>query len=259
MRKFLKVNGYNGDIDMPRRKTRKSAGYDIVAPETVFIQPHKFVLIPTNIKVSVEDNEFVMVVPRSSLYKKHKLIMVNSVGVIDADYFGNPDNDGNVGALLLNDSDDVQVIGKNEAFAQAIIMEYKVTDDDNADGERLGGYGSTDKHYVEKSNNYHDKHYAEMKVQPIDVMQKMLTPEEFIGFLKGNIIKYHLRAGHKAGESDSKDNDKRDRYITWLDEYSARGFINPREDYFFDTGIYSFMLYDIKRIFNEMLGLTNGK
>ena len=145
MRKFFKVNGYNGDTDMPIRKTKYSAGYDIVAPETVFIQPHTFVIVPTNIKVAVEDNEFVMIVPRSSLYKKHHLIMVNSVGVIDADYYNNPDNDGNVGALLLNDSDVVQVIGKNEAFAQAIITEYKVTDDDNASGKRIGGFGSTDK------------------------------------------------------------------------------------------------------------------
>lgn len=255
MRKFLKVDGYNGDTDMPRRKTRKSAGYDIVAPETVFIQPHKFVLIPTNIKVTVEDNEFVMIVPRSSLYKKHKLIMVNSVGVIDADYFENPDNDGNVGALLLNDSDDVQVIGKNEAFAQAIIMEYKVTDDDNADGERLGGYGSTDN--TKGGNPYHDKHYAEMKVQPIDVMQKMLTPEEFSGFLKGNVIKYHMRAGHKQGESIYKDIEKRDRYMAWLQKCLKGEHINPREESDLDEELSINVLVIIDDYFNEML--KNGK
>lgn len=248
MRKFLKVDGYNGDTDMPRRKTRKSAGYDIVAPETVFIQPHKFVLIPTNIKVTVEDNEFVMIVPRSSLYKKHKLIMVNSVGVIDADYFENPDNDGNVGALLLNDSDDVQVIGKNEAFAQAIIMEYKVTDDDNANGERLGGYGSTDEQKNDNMNTnniYHDVHYAEMNIQPIELDQKIQSHEAFVGGLYQNVVKYHLRAGHKKGEAISKEKDKRNRYISWFIHACRGEYIDPRLDY----PVYDF---EIEQICNEI-------
>ena len=143
MRKFLPTDNY--EVIKPVRKTKKSAGYDICSPYDIFIAPHTFSVVPTNIKAIVNDDEFVMIVPRSSLYKKHKLIMVNSIGVIDADYAGNPANDGNIGAILYNNSHEPQIIEKDEPFVQAIICKYQVTDDDVADGERIGGFGSTDK------------------------------------------------------------------------------------------------------------------
>ena len=77
--------------------------------------------------------------------------------------------------------------------------------------------------------NYHDNHYAEMKVQPIEVMQKCMTPEQIDGLLMGQIIKYHMRAGHKSGESFDKDIEKRDRYISWFYQHRALGqHINPK-------------------------------
>lgn len=251
MRQFHRVNGCNDETDMPKRKTKKSAGYDIVATETTFIQPNQCLVIPSNIKMLVEDNEFILVVPRSSLYRKHKLTMVNSVGIIDADYFGNKDNDGNVGMVFKNDSNVVQVVGKNEAIAQAIILEYKTTDDDEADGERVGGYGSTDN--IVKESVYHDNHYAEMDVQPIELAQAIQTHEAFVGGLYLNAVKYHLRAGHKAGESFQKDKDKRNRYISWHIHASRGEYIDPRLDY----PVHDYEIEDFATILINVL--KNGK
>lgn len=143
MRKFLPADNYK--VIKPVRKTAKSAGYDICCPYDIFIAPFTFTVVPTNVKAVVNNDEFVMIVPRSSLYKKHRLIMVNSFGVIDADYAGNPANDGNIGAILYNNSSEPQIIEKDEPFVQAIIVKYLITDDDEAAGERVGGFGSTDK------------------------------------------------------------------------------------------------------------------
>jgi len=144
MRRFLPTNDAPNDIVMPERKTEKSAGYDICTPDKIVIGPHRFVMIKTFIKCRVGKGEYIEIVPRSSLFKKHKLIMVNSIGVIDGDYADNKDNDGNIGALLFNLSDKKQTLKKHEAFVQAIIHKYYVTDDDRAKGERVGGFGSTD-------------------------------------------------------------------------------------------------------------------
>lgn len=79
---------------------------------------------------------------------------------------------------------------------------------------------------------YYDNHYAEMSVQPIEVMQEIMSPEAFGGFLLGNAIKYHIRAGHKVGEDIEKEIAKRDRYISW--RYHARKGerIDPKKDYY---------------------------
>lgn len=79
-----------------------------------------------------------------------------------------------------------------------------------------------------KNNTYYDKHYMLLDKQPIEVMQEELTPEEFKGFLKGNIIKYKYRAGHKQGESFGKDKTKQARYEYWLFEAEHGRKINPR-------------------------------
>lgn len=79
-----------------------------------------------------------------------------------------------------------------------------------------------------KQSNYYDSHYSAMEKQPIEIMQERLTHHEFIGFLKGNYIKYDCRAGHKQGESYAKDIAKRDRYAEWLKQAQAGQKIDPR-------------------------------
>lgn len=231
MRKFLPVNNAPENIIMPERKTKLSAGYDICTPFEVTIAPHTFAVIPLYVKIILNDNEYLTVVPRSSLYKKHKLIMTGSMGVIDADYANNPDNDGNILAILYNNSDLKQTLEKDEAIVQGIIQNYLVTDDDNATGERVGGIGSTDKPKMDETQ-YYDNHYAEMLVQPIEVMQELLPQEQFMAALLFNINKYNSRAGHKAGEAISKDKAKRDRYLAWLYEADYNNtIIDLKKDY----------------------------
>ena len=97
MRYFEKVKRVNDiDFNLPRRKTAKSAGYDFEAIETVTIEPYKLgdkpTLVPTGVKCKMEDNEWLMIVNRSSNPKKKNLVIPNSLGVIDADYYNNPDN-----------------------------------------------------------------------------------------------------------------------------------------------------------------------
>ena len=78
---------------------------------------------------------------------------------------------------------------------------------------------------------YYDNHYAEMSVQPIEVMQEILSVHELQGALLFNVNKYDMRAGHKSGEAYSKDIAKRDRYIEWLFVAASLQRIDPKLDY----------------------------
>ena len=136
-------------INLPERKTKYSAGYDIECAEYVTIPSFKKganpTLIKTGIKAYMQDDEVLMLYNRSSNPKKKGLILANSVGVIDKDYYGNPDNDGHIMFAFYNIKDEDIVIKKGEAIGQAVFQKYLVTDDDKAEGERVGGFGSTTK------------------------------------------------------------------------------------------------------------------
>ena len=136
-------------INLPIRKTKYSAGYDIEAAEDVVIPSFKKgmnpTLIKTGIKAYMQDDEVLYLYNRSSNPKKKGLVLANSVGVIDKDYYGNPDNDGHIMFAFYNIKDEDIKIKKGEAIGQAVFQKYLVVDDDNAEGERLGGFGSTNK------------------------------------------------------------------------------------------------------------------
>lgn len=136
-------------INLPIRKTKYSAGYDIEAAEDVVIPSFKKginpTLIKTGIKAYMQDDEVLYLYNRSSNPKKKGLILANSVGVIDKDYYGNPDNDGHIMFAFYNIKEEDIQIKKGEAIGQAVFQKYLITDDDKADGERIGGFGSTSK------------------------------------------------------------------------------------------------------------------
>ena len=136
-------------INLPIRKTKYSAGYDIEAAEDTVIPSFKKGMAPTLIKTGIKaymlDDEVLMLYNRSSNPKKKGLILANSVGVIDKDYYGNPDNDGHIMFAFFNVKDVDVEIKKGDAIGQGIFKQYLVTDDDVAEGERLGGFGSTNK------------------------------------------------------------------------------------------------------------------
>ena len=150
IRGFEVAKGFEDkEINLPERKTKYSAGYDIEAAEDVIIPSFKKginqTLEKTGIKVYMPDDEVVLLYNRSSNPKKKGLIMANSVGVIDKDYYGNPDNDGHIMFAFYNIKEEDIEIKKGEAIGQALFQKYLITDDDKAEGKRMGGFGSTRK------------------------------------------------------------------------------------------------------------------
>ena len=89
------------------------------------------------------DDEWYMLANRSSNPGKKHLVLANGVGVIDADYYGNPDNDGEFMFAFFNMSDEDVIIKKGDAVGQVIFQKILIVDDDQATGTRLGGFGST--------------------------------------------------------------------------------------------------------------------
>lgn len=136
-------------INLPIRKTKYSAGYDIEAAEDTIVPSFKKgaapTLIKTGLKAYMKEDEYLMLCNRSSNPKKKGLVMANSVGIIDKDYYGNPDNDGHFMFSFFNIKDEDIVIKKGEAIGQAIFQKYLTIDNDQAEGERTGGFGSTSK------------------------------------------------------------------------------------------------------------------
>ena len=150
LRKFEIAKGFEDKgINLPIRKTKYSAGYDIEAAEDVIIPSFKKgsnpTLVKTGLKAYMQDDEVLILANRSSNPKKKGLILANSIGVIDKDYYGNEDNDGHIMFAFYNIKEEDVTIKKGECIGQGIFQKYLVTDDDNAQGERVGGFGSTSK------------------------------------------------------------------------------------------------------------------
>jgi dUTP pyrophosphatase len=141
----MKCKGFedNPDVIMPVRKTAFSAGYDFSCLTAWDIKPGETVLIPTGLKAQMEKGDVLLIYPRSSLAVKKGLRLANSVAVIDADYFSNPSNDGHIMIPVYNFSKNSVHLDKGERIAQGIFTKYLTVDDDQAAGQRTGGYGST--------------------------------------------------------------------------------------------------------------------
>jgi dUTP pyrophosphatase len=179
--KFEVVSKYaDAGINLPVRKTKASAGYDFQVAEDTYIPSCldslnelaafkitseycddecltldkvaaltkksgcKPTLVPTGVKCEVPTDMYLELSVRSSCPLKHWLILANGVGIIDADYYNNPDNEGHIFFQIINLSPFDIVLKKGDAIGQGILKKYYVTDDDAADGFRAGGFGSTD-------------------------------------------------------------------------------------------------------------------
>lgn len=145
-RGFKIVKGYeNENINLPKRATKHSAGYDFEAAEDIVVPANSKAptFVKTGIKAYMKEGETLFLFNRSSNPKKRGLILANSVGVIDKDYFENPDNDGHIMFAFLNIKDEDEIIKKGERIGQGVFMNFFIADEDNAEGEREGGFGST--------------------------------------------------------------------------------------------------------------------
>ena len=178
MAKFEKVSRFKDvDLPMPVRKTAHSAGYDFVVAEDITIEPWtemfnlmnmntntagaplaiedvalvtktfkaKPSLVSTGMKCKLDEGTYLELSVRSSSPLKYWLLLANGVGIIDKDYYNNPDNEGEIFFQIYNLSPFPIILKKGDAIGQGIIHKYGVTEDDVATGERVGGFGSTSK------------------------------------------------------------------------------------------------------------------
>ena len=150
VRGFEIAKGFeNMGVNLPVRKTKYSAGYDVEAVEDTvipaFVPGCKPTLVKTGIKAYMPEDDYLMIANRSSNPGKKGLVLANGIGIIDKDYYGNPDNDGHIMFAFYNIKNEDITIKKGDAIGQAVFQKYFVADDDNAVAERTGGFGSTSK------------------------------------------------------------------------------------------------------------------
>ena len=144
IRGFELVEKYKNEFDLlPVRETTHAAGYDLKAAETVTIQPGEIKLVPTGLKAYMQEGEVLYLYDRSSGATKLGIVLVNSVGVIDGDYYNNPGNEGLMYGQFINITDKPVTIKKGTRMVQAVFAPFLVADGDVASGERVGGFGST--------------------------------------------------------------------------------------------------------------------
>lgn len=142
-RRFAAVAAYEGQVQLPQRKTALSAGYDLEAAADVIAEPGRVTLVPTGLKAYMGPDEVLLLYIRSSLAAKRGLMLANGVGVIDSDYVDNPDNEGHIMVAVSNLTAQPVTITKGERIAQGIFTRFLTTADDQAGGVRSGGFGST--------------------------------------------------------------------------------------------------------------------
>ena len=134
------------DLLIPKRATKGSAGYDFYSPIDFSLAPGETIKIPTGIRVRINDSWVLALYPRSGLGFKFRLQLNNTVGIIDSDYY-NSDNEGHMFVKLTNDSNENKIVElkAGQGMVQGIFFEFGITEDDDANEERNGGFGSTTK------------------------------------------------------------------------------------------------------------------
>lgn len=148
---FRPSNGFIGDflsydnLPLPRRGTKGSAGYDFFAPASFKLKVGETVTIPTGIKCKLDEGRVLFALPRSGHGFKYRIQLDNTVGVIDQDYYNNPNNEGHIIIKITNDGkhNKTLIINKGDAFAQGIILRYELAEEDEVTTSRIGGFGST--------------------------------------------------------------------------------------------------------------------
>jgi dUTP pyrophosphatase len=142
----IKIKEFYELLKLPKRATKGSAGYDFYAPFDITLAPGETIKVPTGIRAKMEDNYVLKLYPRSGLGFKYRLQLNNTVGIIDSDYY-NSSNEGHIFAKITNDSNEGKVleIKAGTGFMQGIFVEYGITFDDDSNGIRNGGFGSTTK------------------------------------------------------------------------------------------------------------------
>lgn len=144
-RGFEIISEYQGRAIMPSRKTGCSAGYDLASAEDVTLLPHRVTIVPTGLKAYMPADEYLGLHVRSGISIKHNISCINSVGIVDADYYNNDNNEGHIMVPLINHGDEPFFISQGTRVAQGIFCKYMTVDGDIAGQgkQREGGFGST--------------------------------------------------------------------------------------------------------------------
>lgn len=134
----------NVDIKLPTRATSKSSGYDFYLPIDVTLYPNEKVLVFSDIKAYMQDDEELLLFPRSSIAIKKGVVITNTIGKVDADYYSNPSNDGGIGIALWNTSENRVTLKAGERVCQGTFYKYLTVDNDKPLSDlRSGGIGSS--------------------------------------------------------------------------------------------------------------------
>ena len=131
----------NGMVILPTRGSSKAMAYDFYANANYTVFPNEIVKVWTDVKAYMQENECLIINVRSSM--GGKFMLANTSGWIDADYFSNENNDGNIGVFLKNISNEIQTINRGDRIAQGAFFNFLVADSGNTDNIRIGGFGST--------------------------------------------------------------------------------------------------------------------
>ena len=129
-------------IKLPKRSTANSAGYDFITPIDFELNPGEEIKIPTGIRCKIDSDWVLTIHPRSSLGFKYQIGLANTTGIIDSDYY-NSDNEGHIMVKLINRGNKKFSANKGDKIVQGIFLPYGITVDDNSEGVRNGGFGST--------------------------------------------------------------------------------------------------------------------
>ena len=147
MRGFQVAKNYEDKgVLLPKRGTKHSAGYDLRVIEDTLIKAGEIVLAETGLKAYMQEDEVLKLYPRSSLPKNYHLTIPNNVGIVDSDYYENPDNDGAIFVSLYNFGEEDVLVKKGERIAQGIFQKFLISPDEElVENVRNGGFGSTGK------------------------------------------------------------------------------------------------------------------
>ena len=130
------------NLELPKRATKGSAGYDFYSPIDFKLKPRQTIKIPTGIRCEMNSDYALFIMPRSGLGFKYQIFLSNTLALIDSD-FAYSDNEGHIMIKLLNNGKKDLYIKEGDKFCQGVFIPYGVTIDDNVDDKRNGGLGST--------------------------------------------------------------------------------------------------------------------
>jgi dUTP pyrophosphatase len=133
-------------LSLPKRSTINSAGYDFYSPYDFTLKPNETLKLPTGIKAYMKEDEYLTVVVRSSLGFKYNVRLCNQVGIVDADYYNNEQNEGHIWLAFKNEGNDYWIVKQGDRIGQGIFQKLLLADnDEKPDNIRVGGMGSTER------------------------------------------------------------------------------------------------------------------